>query len=134
MPQKLKVKDYTFYFVPDEKGKYEFGQKNPQRGHIGRKARKDWKASEPLAVNFPSEPIFVFAIASVKDIATGEHFLVYELFNDLKDEQVPAPRQHIYMQHLLDEIRSLKLRNKRLRELLKEKNILILDMSKESEK
>ena len=86
MPPKLTVSDYTFYFVRNDEGRYRY--KNEQ-GHIFRKQHTEFSA---MIHNIPEHNrrliIELFGITNVQIIKTGEHTLVYDLFADLRDEEI----------------------------------------------
>ncbi|KON34686.1 hypothetical protein AC477_00125 [miscellaneous Crenarchaeota group-1 archaeon SG8-32-1] len=77
MPQKRTVDEYTFYFVPDDTGKYIW--KNVV-GNVFR--RKIGTMTDPLEKEV--EPLY--AISNVEDKKTGINLLVYEIFEDLRKE------------------------------------------------
>lgn len=89
MPPKLTISDYTFYFVPSIHGKYLFGLENPKRGDVFRKTRSEFNAMIQKVRDLDHENSFVilFAISNICNVATGEYTLVYDIFEDLRDEE-----------------------------------------------
>lgn len=84
MPQKLTVNDYTFYFIQNTEGKYFFKQK---RGNVYRKQHGEFQTMiRVIPANERSLIIELFGIASVQNVKTREHTLVYDIFEDLREE------------------------------------------------
>jgi len=84
----LTISDYTFYFVPSKHGKYLFGLKNPKRGNIFRKTHKDFDNMIQKVCDLNDDSfVILFAISNVCKVETGEYTLVYDIFEDLRDEE-----------------------------------------------
>ncbi|MCK4823130.1 hypothetical protein KA005_45640 [bacterium] len=123
MPQKLTVSDYKYYMIPNLKGEYRFRE---MQGNIFRRPRKTFDAiMKRMPPKSLAKIIEIYGIASVERVETGEHMLVFEVFDDLRAEvaDLPVPRQAILIKHLLDE-------NKLFRKLLDDNNIEIPKESK----
>lgn len=84
MPQKS-VSDYKFVFVTDSLGKYLFRN---TRGNIHRFEVLTFKSlKKTLQEHHPeSELIELYGIANVQNFQTGEHTLVYDIYEDLREE------------------------------------------------
>lgn len=83
MPQNLTVHDYTFYLTKDPDGLYRFGK---LVGNVCRRPKDEFeKMVSKLSAKDQKSIIRLFAIASVEDIQTGEHDLVFHLFEDLRE-------------------------------------------------
>ena len=83
MPQNLTVNDYTFYIVSDPHGRYRFGS---IRGTIHRKTHEQFaEMTKRLSPSMLELIVKLFGIASVENVQTGEHDLVFHLFEDLRE-------------------------------------------------
>lgn len=84
MPPKLTVNDYTFYFVPDEAGKYIW---KDATGNVHRKLKEEfekyWKIVQEYRGSEHIEKLL--GIAQIQVSATKEYILVYEIFDDLRE-------------------------------------------------
>ena len=87
MPQKLTVNDYTFLFVPLRNGAYKWKGK---RGTINRKTSEEFTELTKLVGEPGKDNVFevLFGIANIEIVKTGENILVYEVFKDLRDEEI----------------------------------------------
>ena len=85
MPQKLTVNDYVFYIVENAKGKYRF---KDTRGNIHRMPKEEYYSlCEFLRGHEREEFNNLMGISSIQNVETKEHTLVYDLFEDLREEQ-----------------------------------------------
>lgn len=85
MPQKLTVNDYQFYLIRNTTGKYAF---KGTRGNLCRKTYAEYERMQKLMTNAQKEWIIeLLAISQVQVMRTGEWTLVYDTFEDLREEE-----------------------------------------------
>lgn len=83
MPPKLTVNDYTFYFVPHEKGSYYW------KGELGHVFRMTNERFDKTLRNMPSMDEYLtilYGISNIEIKETGENTLVYDIFEDLRED------------------------------------------------
>lgn len=85
MPPKLTVSDFRFFFAPDEEGKYLW---RGRPGNIFRRTEKEFnKMMLATKHNSRNEYEVLYAIANIEVVETGEQTLVYDIYEDLREEK-----------------------------------------------
>jgi hypothetical protein len=85
MPQKLTVNDYVFYIVENAEGTYRF---KDIRGDIYRMTEEKYCSLCEYLRGHERE-VFnnLLGISEIQDVKTGEYTLVYDIFEDLQEEE-----------------------------------------------